>query len=458
MREIIEKLPPAHEDGGKSDKDKLDAISTVTVDKEGNTVTDEEIIIGKTQELFGEKIYETIPADVEQAVTAVAESEPDDIARHVKSLTSAVKDKVAQEIIAPIADSYGMTQKAKKRMEDQTGREIETAVQRAKADFDQQKRIAEAALDAKRKTAETEQEVKQAEAAFGSEMQDAMDAFTQTVSDTVKKTLQEKPKELVERLEQKKEEDKRKSVEDEIRAHLRGFARTIPSFIMAYGDENLTLANFDEYTEDDVFLEVTGISEGEFCFLRDGGDRMNPETGLMEHYEGHLFDEGVFNDSIREFLRKRRELANYFDESKTEDIFDYIPPQKTNQIFTPKRIVKMMVDKLERENPGCFDNPGKTFADLYMKSGLYITEIVKRLYRSEGLKAAYPDDRERIRHILRHQVYGMAPTRIIYLIATNYILGFDEELKSETHHFVQADAAEASKNGTLQELVDRCFG
>ena len=44
------------------------------------------------------------------------------------------------------------------------------------------------------------------------------------------------------------------------------------------------------------------------------------------------------------------------------------------------------------------------------------------------------------------------------IIATNYILGFDEELKAETHHFVQADAAEASKNGTLKELVDRCFG
>ena len=33
------------------------------------------------------------------------------------------------------------------------------------------------------------------------------------------------------------------------------------------------------------------------------------------------------------------------------------------------------------ENPGCFDDPGKTFLDPYMKSGLYITEIVKRLYR-----------------------------------------------------------------------------
>lgn len=92
-----------------------------------------------------------------------------------------------------------------------------------------------------------------------------------------------------------------------------------------------------------------------------------------------------------------------------------------------------------------------------MKSGLYITEIVKRLYNSAKMKRAIPDDGERIRHILRKQVYGMAPTRIIYLIATNYILGFDEEMKSETKNFVQADAAEAAKNGTLQELVDRSF-
>ena len=52
----------------------------------------------------------------------------------------------------------------------------------------------------------------------------------------------------------------------------------------------------------------------------------------------------------------------------------------------------------------------------------------------------------------------MAPTRIIYLIATNYILGFDESLKSGTKNFVQCDAAEASKNGNLKELVDEYFG
>ena len=258
-------------------------------------------------------------------------------------------------------------------------------------------------------------------------------------------------------MERQKAEEEKKSVEDSVRDHLRGFSRTIPSFIMAYGDEGLTLANFDEYTEDDVFLAVTGITEDDFRFLRDGGDYEDPSTGETAHFEGHLFDETVFNDSIREFLRKKEELANYFEEGHTEDIFDYIPPQKTNQIFTPRWVVKKMVDELEAENPGCFDDPTHTFADLYMKSGLYITEIVKRLFHSPAIKEAYPDDGERIRHILREQVYGLAPTRIIYLIATNYILGFDETLKSETRNFAQGDAAEAAKNGTLEALVDQCF-
>jgi hypothetical protein len=58
-----------------------------------------------------------------------------------------------------------------------------------------------------------------------------------------------------------------------------------------------------------------------------------------EHTYPGLFDTVVFNDSVKEFLCLRRELADYFDEAQTEDIFDYIPPQKTNQIFTPKWVV-----------------------------------------------------------------------------------------------------------------------
>ncbi len=83
-----------------------------------------------------------------------------------------------------------------------------------------------------------------------------------------------------------------------------------------------------------------------------------------------------------------------------------IPPQRTNQIFTPKKVVKDMVDRLERENPGCFDDPDATFADLYMKSGMYVTEIVTRLYQSKRMKALYPDDAGRLNHIFAKQVHG----------------------------------------------------
>ena len=47
----------------------------------------------------------------------------------------------------------------------------------------------------------------------------------------------------------KNEEKKMRSFEGDIRDRLRGFARTIPSFIMAYGDDKLVLKNFETYPE-----------------------------------------------------------------------------------------------------------------------------------------------------------------------------------------------------------------
>ena len=110
-------------------------------------------------------------------------------------------------------------------------------------------------------------------------------------------------------------------------------------------------------------------------------------------------------------------------------------------------------------SPGCFDDPRKTFADLYMKSGQYITEIVKRLYNSQGLKKAFPDSEKRIRHIFKHQVYGLAPTECIYRISLRYILGFDDTIHIDEadHHLRQADSLPAAKAGTMEEFLDEVF-
>ena len=459
VKEIVEKLTPAHEDPKKRDQENLQHISDVTVDENGEVDIPNEIVIGKAQGLFGEKHFEELTAGFEEQIFHLTESGGSDaVKQSVHKLADAFKEKIKQEVIAPVANAYEVKKGTQNRLERQIDQEINRKFEEISGDYAQQENIAKAELERERTEAETEAQVREAEQKYESSIQEAMHAMQQAVQNTMQDTIQNKPTELIERMEKHKAEEEKKSVEDSVRAHLRGFARTIPSFIMAYGDGHLTLQNFDEYTEEDVFEEVTGITEADFRFLRDGGEYTDPNTGNIEYFGGHLFDETVFNDSIEEFWKKKRELANYFDESHAEDIFDYIPPQKTNQIFTPRWVVQKMVDELEQENPGCFDDSRKTFADLYMKSGLYITEIVKRMYRSEEMKKQFPDDDERVRHILRKQVYGMAPTRIIYLIATNYILGFDETLKNETTHFVQADAAQAAKDGTLEKLVEKHFG
>ena len=183
------------------------------------------------------------------------------------------------------------------------------------------------------------------------------------------------------------------------------------------------------------------------------------EEQLIDHVSSQFFDELVFNDSVKEFMKLRRRLANYFEATSDEDIFNYIPPQKTNQIFTPKKVVKKMVDLLEEENPGCFDDPDKTFADLYMKSGQYITEIVKRLYNSEEMRRTFPDDEERLRHIFKYQVYGLAPTECIYRIALRYILGFDDtiHIAENEHHLRFADSLPAAKAGEMETFLDSVF-
>ena len=461
VTEILKKIAPAHEEVRKKN-DKTDDAKDIVVNKDGDVEVPTGVVIGKSQEVFGAKIYETVEEAVDQSLgeLSVKYDEPvktAEIDKLISDMTKAVTDTVKEHILKPALEEYDPKKNVQNRLTKEVENEVDSKLGKIADDYKQTVNIAQVEHDRKVNEATTKEEIKAADDALLSVFDDAFSTLQSGLQDVAKDIVKNKPTEVVEKLEKNKKEEEKKTVEDSIRDHLRGFSRTIPSFIMAYGDENLTLANFDDYTEDDVFLEVTSITEDEFRFLRDGGDVVNPETGLVEHYEGHLFDEVVFNDSIKEFLKIRSRLANYFDESQEDDIFDYIPPQKTNQIYTPKWVVKMMVDQLEEQNPGCFDDPTKTFADLYMKSGLYITEIVKRLYRSQEMKKHIPDDSERLHHILTKQVYGMAPTRIIYLIATNYILGFDEKWKNETTNFVQEDAAAAAKNGTLKELVDIAF-
>ena len=73
------------------------------------------------------------------------------------------------------------------------------------------------------------------------------------------------------------------------------------------------------------------------------------------------------------------------------------------------------------------------------------------------MKEKFPKKEKRLQHIFEKQVYGLAPTEIIYKIATNYILGFDENVTIMKHNFRQMDALEYVKNGTLEEILNKIY-
>lgn len=477
--DMINNMEPIQAPASRSKVDIHDGTAeALHLDEHGEVDIPDEIIIGKARDVFGESIYE----DIQDKVDILSKSP--ETPMETEDLLSQIKEesrKAVTDVLVPAAkESYGDELKAS--VENRIERKIS-----GKSDVIVNKAFSEYVVRDRKLEKERSDSIKEAQDAGYS--LEAIEKIEEEIATKREKEKQDLKQRIAEKLREKAfiddatetivkeiETDKINSVkkekEGDIRDHLRGFARTIPAFLMAYGDETTTLQNFDTIVPPDVFWEVTmnmktgkGISVDDFRFLRDGGDYyLKDENGLeirdeahRAHFEGQLFDEIVFNDAVKEFMKKRKELSNYFSAETSKDIFDYIPPQKTNQVFTPRAVVKDMVDRLEKENPGCFDDPNATFADLYMKSGMYITEIVTRLYQSERMNHLFPDVHERLRHIFGLQVYGCAPTEIIYRICLRYILGFNDEQLIREHHIVKLDTLACADHGKLQEKLEEVF-
>ncbi len=295
---------------------------------------------------------------------------------------------------------------------------------------------------------ETEEKIKQTIAEYeNAEIKDP-----QVLKENLKKVIERDfVFEKVGQQEAKNVEEVQKSKEDEVRDHLRAFTRTIPMFIMANSTkETITIDNFDEEVIDEDFVDLANITKKEFHMLRDGFDYK--ENGENKHFGG-VFDKYKFNASIAEFIAEKNRRSDYFNTN--EDIFELIPNQKNNQIFTPIKVVKMMIDELENESPELFQRSDSTFIDLHMKSGMYITEITKRLFANTRNK--YRSDIACIKHILENQVYGLAPTGILQGITQNYIFGFDDLGQISTKNFKQHNLLPEAMDDTATEKLLELF-
>ncbi len=98
--------------------------------------------------------------------------------------------------------------------------------------------------------------------------------------------------------------------------------------------------------------------------------------------------------------------------SYNPDVLNCLANLSNDEVFTPPTLANQMIDLLPQE---LFSDPKTTFLDPFCKSGVFLREIVKRLDR--GLQNVIPDRRERIDHIMHHQVFGIAITELTSLLS-----------------------------------------
>ena len=238
-----------------------------------------------------------------------------------------------------------------------------------------------------------------------------------------------------------KKEDEEKKFQD----HLQGFSRAVPIFLMAYAHDGMTFEDLEEQIPPADFKQVTGITKEQFKYLR----QVRDDSGEP------IFVESTFNSAIHEFLKRKRAIIEYYYNSEVEDdIYDNIPSQENNRVFTPKRVVDMMLDVFEAENPDFFKSDKVKILDPYIKSGNFLAEAAKRFYK-------YSKDKD-IKRIIENQLFGIAPFDIYATLAQETVYGFaDTKFK---HHLrncnirPEPQIEELVKAGKLEEVIKEHFG
>lgn len=94
------------------------------------------------------------------------------------------------------------------------------------------------------------------------------------------------------------------------------------------------------------------------------------------------------------------------------DVLSCLANLSNDEVFTPPEVANHMLDMLPQE---LFSDPNITFLDPACKSGVFLREIAKRLLK--GLEPIIPDLQDRINHIFRKQLYGIAITELTSLLS-----------------------------------------
>jgi len=98
--------------------------------------------------------------------------------------------------------------------------------------------------------------------------------------------------------------------------------------------------------------------------------------------------------------------------SYNPDVLSCLANLSSDEVFTPPGLANQMLDLLPQS---LWRDPNARFLDPACKTGVFLREIAKRL--DKGLEPLIPDRQERINHIMKNQLFGIAITELTGLMA-----------------------------------------
>lgn len=94
------------------------------------------------------------------------------------------------------------------------------------------------------------------------------------------------------------------------------------------------------------------------------------------------------------------------------DVLEVISDLSNDEVFTPPRVVNAVLDLLPEH---VWFDPDLRWLDPGSKTGVFLREAARRLMN--GLEAVLPNEDERLEHILRNMVFGVAITELTSLMS-----------------------------------------
>lgn len=94
------------------------------------------------------------------------------------------------------------------------------------------------------------------------------------------------------------------------------------------------------------------------------------------------------------------------------DVLTCLANLSSDEVFTPPQLANQILDLLPKD---IWSDKNATFLDPMCKSGVFLREIAKRL--NIGLKTTIPNERKRVNHIFKNQIFGIAITELTSLLS-----------------------------------------